>query len=301
MGRIVVGIDGSDASRHALRFALRTAERRRATLDAVLVHHRPPFVDVPLYGIPAMTPGSADLAEKQARATLDRVLDDESAGGRHRAVPVDRLVVEGAAAPTLLRIARGADLLVVGTSGRGWLLGSVSHHCVTHAACPVAVVPVPREGAPPRRADAPVVVGVDGSDGSKTALAWAAAEATDLGAPLHVVLVVPAVDAGWGFVDEPDAPSLPGPEETEAAAARRLDGFLVGELSPGGLQVHAEVLAGRPAERLAEAAEEGALLVLGSRGLGDFRGMLLGSVSQRCVHHATGPVVVVPEPEQRRG
>lgn len=295
MSRIVVGIDGSDASRHALRLALATAERRKASLDAVLVHHRPPFVDVPLYGIPAMTPASTELAEKQAHATLDRLLDEELAGGRHRSVVIDRVVVEGAAAPTLLSIAHGADLLVVGRSGRGWMLGSVSHHCVTHAVCPVAVVPAPVVGAPPIRADAPVVVGVDGSDGSRRALAWGAQEAASRGVALHVVLVVPAIDGGCGFVGEVDAPTLPGPEETEAAAARRLDGFLVGELSRDGLQVHAEVLAGRPAERLAEAAEGAALLVLGSRGLGGFRGMLLGSVSQRSVHHATGPVVVVPD------
>ncbi len=142
-----------------------------------------------------------------------------------------------------------------------------------------------------------VVVGVDGSEGSRCALRWAATEAAARGDALELVHV-------W---DRPQAYAPLGlgaypidPEPILEAATRLLDG-LVAEarsLVPG-LEVEGELVEGAPAQALLEAARAADLLVVGSRGLGGFRSLLLGSVSQQVVQHAPCPIVIVPEDETR--
>jgi nucleotide-binding universal stress UspA family protein len=147
-----------------------------------------------------------------------------------------------------------------------------------------------------------IVVGVDGSPGGRSALRWAVAEARVRGAPLHVVhaWMVPLIDA----LPEPwavGAPSL-GPSDDEVhdhleAAARNLLDACVDEARSAepDVDVQGELVEGRPAGALLEAAGGADLLVVGSRGRGGFAGLLLGSVSAQCVHHAPCPVVVVPQ------
>ena len=131
----MAGVDGSDSSKAALRWALRQAELTDSVVDAVTAW------DIPVtYGWTPM-PGGTDL-EGAARKMLDDVLAEVAgAAGGARVRP---LVVRGNAARVLLDAARGADLLVLGTRGYGGfaeaLLGSVSQHCVHHAACPVVIV-----------------------------------------------------------------------------------------------------------------------------------------------------------------
>ena len=138
-GRIVVGVDGSDAARRALRWALEEARLRRARLDVVHAWQAPYFVPSPFMGV-ALDPG---LVEKHARAVLDAIVDGEEM--RHRPVPVERILVQEGAARAVLDTAQGADLAVLGTRGlggfRGLLLGSVSHHVAHHVRCPLVVVP----------------------------------------------------------------------------------------------------------------------------------------------------------------
>ncbi len=137
--RIVVGVDGSDSSVLALRWAADEARLRQATLDVVHA-----WTDS---GVGAGTHASAfsvdlDGAQQAARAALDDVLDTASLSPDLR---IERHVVMGPGATVLLDVAAGADLLVVGTRGRGGvaglLLGSVSHACIKEATCPVVVVP----------------------------------------------------------------------------------------------------------------------------------------------------------------
>ncbi|MEV6940785.1 universal stress protein [Streptomyces sp. NPDC051172] len=132
---IVVGVDGSEASRAALRWAARQAGLTGAELRPVQAWRLPPT-----YGMP--TDYSDVDFEKQARENLRRTLDETL--GEHPGVPVAPQVVEGHPAAVLTEAARNADLLVVGSHGHGafagMLLGSVSHHCVHHATCPVTVV-----------------------------------------------------------------------------------------------------------------------------------------------------------------
>jgi nucleotide-binding universal stress UspA family protein len=142
-----------------------------------------------------------------------------------------------------------------------------------------------------------IVVGVDGSEASVDALRWAVAEARLRGAR------VVAVHA-WLFPDvvlrrrEPP----PGYEELRRSAQEVLDAALesVAETAAG-VDVERRVVEGVPSEQLVAAAEGADMLVLGSRGLGGFAGLLLGSVSQQCAHHARCPVVIVHHGERGEG
>lgn len=144
MRRIVVGVDGSDHARRALEFAIDEAEAHGGRLEAVMVI---PEFNMTWGGVPEamyLPPETDEVRKKEAQTELDRVVDNVV---RRRASrpEVERYVALGAPGRTLLSIANGADLLVVGSRGlggfRGLLLGSVSQQCATHAPCPIAVVP----------------------------------------------------------------------------------------------------------------------------------------------------------------
>jgi len=140
--RIVVGVDGSDSSKAALRWAIRQAKLTGDSVDAVTAWHYPST-----YGWTAGD-GVIDL-EGDAKQALTEALNEISS--LEPEVPVRPLVTEGHAAEVLLRAAKGADLLVVGSRGHGGfasaLLGSVSLYCVLHAHCPVLVLRDGREGS----------------------------------------------------------------------------------------------------------------------------------------------------------
>jgi nucleotide-binding universal stress UspA family protein len=141
--RIVVGVDGSDSSKAALRWTIRQAKLTGSTVDAVTAWHYPPA-----YGWASVADGAVDF-EGNAKQLLTEALAEVS--GLEPDVPVHPLVTEGHPADVLLHAARGADLLVVGSRGHGGftsaLLGSVSLYCVLHAHCPVLVLRDEREGA----------------------------------------------------------------------------------------------------------------------------------------------------------
>jgi nucleotide-binding universal stress UspA family protein len=139
---IVVGVDGSDGSVQALRFAIEEARIRGATLRAVNAWHVPPAV----YGA-GWAPATVDLDEYRKLAEEALVESVEGAGAAASGVEVTPILREGHPADILLDESKGADLLVVGTRGlggfKGLLLGSVSHQVALHASCPVVVVPMP--------------------------------------------------------------------------------------------------------------------------------------------------------------
>lgn len=136
-----------------------------------------------------------------------------------------------------------------------------------------------------------IVVGVDGSPGAREALDYALQEARLRGADVRVVAAWQVPSAAYAGTY-----GLGGPEllsELEQAArdnvARALEAAAVDDV-----EVRTTVREGSPAHVLLEEAADADLLVVGSRGLGGFRGLLLGSVSQQCAHHAPCPLVVVP-------
>lgn len=133
--RIVVGVDGSEASLLALRWAIRQAELTDATLEVVASWQWPSSTG---WGVPLPADYRPD---KEAESALAEIVD--SARIEHPAVAIRPEVVEGHPARVLVEASTGADLLVVGSRGHGefagMLLGSVSEHCVTNAHCPVLV------------------------------------------------------------------------------------------------------------------------------------------------------------------
>ena len=141
-----------------------------------------------------------------------------------------------------------------------------------------------------------IVVGVDGSDGGRAALEFAAAEASLRNVGLRIVAAweVPAAVYGAGFTPPMDAGTLEAFGKRaqqiadEAAATAKT-------LQPS-LEVEAVAGAGQAADVLLERSADAELVVVGRRGLGGFRSLLLGSVSQQVVHYAACPVVVVNQP-----
>ena len=137
-----------------------------------------------------------------------------------------------------------------------------------------------------------VVVGVDGSEPSEDALRWAIRYARMTGATVRAVTVwhLP-VSFGWGPV-----PAIPEMDlEGDARAALKATVEAVTDTTEP-VEIQTEVVEGPPALMLLRAAEDADLLVVGSRGHGAFAGMLIGSVSEHCAHHANCPVVVVRHP-----
>ncbi|MFI9103033.1 universal stress protein [Streptomyces fildesensis] len=140
--RVVVGVDGSECSKSALKWAMTYARMTDATVEAITTWQNP---DTYVYSY-GWAPGLIDISEIPAsiRKNLDAAIADVS-GQFERPVEVLARVVEGHPAEVLLEAAVGAQLLTVGSRGHGTfagiLLGSVSQHCVQHAPCPVVVVP----------------------------------------------------------------------------------------------------------------------------------------------------------------
>jgi len=137
-----------------------------------------------------------------------------------------------------------------------------------------------------------VVVGVDGSSGAEAALRYAIEEARRQGATLRVVGVwfMPS-SAYMGM-------SLPTnfAEDCERAARTSIDRSLESVGHPADVPLEVVILEGQPAAVLVAQAATASVLVVGSRGRGGFRELLLGSVSQACAHHAHCPVIIVPDP-----
>jgi len=131
-----------------------------------------------------------------------------------------------------------------------------------------------------------IVVGIDGSENSEIALRWALDEAETHGARVRAVLTWTHLgQGGSGF----------GPLTTEADAQRVLDDTVARVAGERNGLVTTVVVNDLPVRALLEQAEQGAMLVVGSRGIGGIKGMLMGSVSRTVVERSKVPVVVVPQ------
>jgi nucleotide-binding universal stress UspA family protein len=224
------------------------------------------------------------------RAAGEALLDDarRAASARHPALTVTTELGAGRGAHVLREAAETAALLVLGahrlTAVEGTFAGGGKGHAlVGHLPCPVALVPEP---SPDIAADAPVVVGVDGSASSLAAIELAFEEADAVKAELVAVEVRRPRDAAWPeFL-----------EDTRLHLSELLAGHR--ERYPD-TAVRYEIVTGDPALMLASVSRHARCLVVGSRGRGGFRGMLLGSTSRALVHHTDCPLLVVPAPPGR--
>jgi nucleotide-binding universal stress UspA family protein len=291
VANIVVGIDGSADADAALRWAVREAWLRHTTVTAVLAWSPDdcPAAVEERAGTPGV-PGVERAAWQVLRDAARRARD------ARRPVAVFERAVYRDAVDALLDAAGQADMLVVGHHGSGrlrrFLMGSVSAACLHSARGPVVVVR--RDAAPDIPDDGRgVLVGVDGSPASISALRWAAGEAALRAVPLtvaHAWLPVPPVYAG--YYTGTDAAAM------ERAARAILDDCLDQGLAGGAdVAVDARLVLGGAAQGLMVMAAEAQLLVVGSRGHGGFSGLLLGSTSHQCVHHAPCPVAVLRAPD----
>lgn len=291
-GSVVVGLDGSPPSTAALDWAVEEASRRHLPLH--LVHAL--ALD---YSIGAALMSSPEVAEIPARlpqeqADQDRVLTEAVERARHQApdVSITTQLVSGIAAPWLVDLSAQADTVVVGSHGRGalgrTLIGSVSIDVAMHAQCPVVVV---RQSAA-TTVDVPrIVVGIDGSEVSQEAVGYAFAQASTRRLPLTAIHVW-AMEFVEGMITSTSSQDQwqQAVDEQHVILAESLAGWQ--EKYPDVAVTHT-VRRGHPVQVLVDAAQGSELLVVGSRGRGGFRGLLLGSVSQTILHHAHCPVAVV--------
>ena len=278
--RIAVGVDESEGAAEALRWAVREAEARDAELTAVLAwglldqHHL--ARDVPFDPHYGEAEADAALAE-----ILRHVLGDA-------ADTVLRRTISDLPVRAVLTAAEDADLVVVGARGlggfKGLLLGSVSHGVLRGAHGPVAVVRGDTADGQVRR----IAVGVDGSATADAALAWAIGAARAHDAEVEVVHAwqTAALAPSASF----DLANITAAED----AGRRLLDEVVEAVDTEGVTVERTLAFGSAGRAVLEAAERADLTVVGARGHGVLTGFVLGSVSQQVVHHAPGPVVVVP-------
>ncbi len=279
---VVIALDGGLHSTTTLDWGLAEADLRGA--DVMLVRTWQDPVEATAWGWYPMTGdwGYAEEAERYLKAQQERA-SSELPG---RTVTVRALY--GPEVPALRDVAADAQLLVVGSCSveDGGRLGRVASHLAAHAAAPVAVVRAPQASP-----SSPVVVGVDGSQVSFDAVRVAAREAALRGVPLVLLHARRTVPDPYGTRTVPAATLAPDDPLHTAAGA------LADEVRAEhpGLTVEVEIVEDDPAHALIERSHSARLVVVGTRGFGAFRGMLLGSVSHDVLRRATCTVLVARE------
>jgi nucleotide-binding universal stress UspA family protein len=283
---ILVGVDGSPASKYAVDWAARDAAMRNVRLT--LVHAvRPIGITLPPFPAPA---AYARWQVEQGQKILDRAVEiarKTTADGGPAQIETELLFSPVVA--TLVDLSKDAQMVVVGSRGLGpfarSLLGSVSSSLIRHAHCPVAVIH-DEDPLMPHPAEAPVLVGIDGSPISELATAIAFQEASWRGVDLVALHV-------WSDVEVNDFSPIDWPAMKPAAEevlAERLAGWQ--ERYPD-VTVRRVVECDHPTYHLIKQSESAQLVVVGSHGRGGFAGMLLGSVSAAVAHSARMPVIIV--------
>lgn len=282
---IVVGVDGSEESDAAVRWAAREAVIH--DMSVTLIHVVVPVV----VSWPAghLQTSFSDWQRDNANEVIDNAQKTLHADLGEAELPVVNTEVAYAqVVQALVDASRQAQMVVVGSRGMGRvgraILGSVSSGVVHHAHCPVAVVHAGEAQAVDLTS--PVLLGIDGSPISEAATALAFDEASRRGVELvvlHAWSDVPtfaAVGRQWYEFEA----------EGHRTVAERLAGWH--DLYPD-VQVQRRIVCDRPSAGLIEGSKQAQLVVVGSHGRGGFTGMLLGSVSTAVAEGADAPVIVV--------
>jgi nucleotide-binding universal stress UspA family protein len=289
MARIVVGTDGSEHADEAVRFAAAQAAGGDALLEIVYVYDEPASVNPGRVGAPQYH--NVEPVVEKAEKVVARAA--ELAQAAAAGVKIEQAPMAGDKVQVLCDVGADADLLVVGSRGRGDLSalvrGSVSYDVLHRAACPVAVVHAsPTDGGP-------VVVGTDGGDEATAAVRWAALAAARTKSRLHIV-------HAWTVA----TPVALGPMAVAAPSA--VDAKTLGDAADGlverareaataaapGVEITGSSVEGVAIEVLEDASKGATMLVVGSHRRGDLSSLVMGSTSHGLVRAAACPVVCVP-------
>ncbi|MDR2280091.1 MAG: universal stress protein [Gordonia sp. (in: high G+C Gram-positive bacteria)] len=286
MSLILVGVDGSEASTDAVKWAARAAQAEHLPLKIVAAYTSTtsdyaPGLVIPQDVIDAIRSEATKAVQSAAETAREEVPGIDLSGS----------IVEGDAARVMLELGAQAQTIVLGTRGlgsvKGLFLGSVSTNVAAHAKGRVVIVPHGALGG-----DGPVVVGVDDSAISDPAVAEAYRQADLRSRPLVAVHTWTPLDAdalhGFGL-DETEIDEMS--KQAVEAVAERMAGY---SQDYPDVDVQRVVIPEEPAKAILDAAGDSAsLIVMGSRGRGGFTGLLLGSRSQKVLHHAKVPVMIV--------
>ncbi|GHC97616.1 universal stress protein [Nocardiopsis terrae] len=294
--KVVVGTDGSDHSGAALEWAAAEAARRGVPLHIVHALGMPLIVSA--YGGPSRFEPSEEMSG-QATAVLANAV--EHARSVRPEVEIESVTALEEAPLALIRQSHPGDLIVLGTRGLGavasMFVGSVSVRVGAQAPCPVVVVPSDDSGKPATTKLDRIVVGVDASRNSRRALGLA----VDMAAETEgEVVVVNSWEVPYPY--DPLAMAAAGyqPQETlfdqqsEHLVAELLADVMDDQREDTNVEVSVVRTQSNPVDALLEASAEADAVVVGSRGRGTVRGLLLGSVSQGVLHRSKVPVVVLP-------
>jgi nucleotide-binding universal stress UspA family protein len=277
MPKLVVGLDGSDESGLALRWAVALSELSKTPVRAVEAWSYPSLSVLP--GRTALvSPTEMDnQTVEDLRSVVTGVLGD---------IPpfVSVEALRGPPAAAILQTLAADDVLVLGTRGRGGfaglLLGSVSRECIEYATCPVVIV---RHDRPPVDKDGVILVGQDGSDDAARALDWAVSMGKLTGA---AVAALYAWQTGASEVRPRLHRRLRAEAQSSVEAWVADRGATAASIEVEG-DARAELVQG--AERL-----DAKLIVVGRRGTSRLRGLRAGGVSSYLVSNSPTTVAVIP-------
>ncbi len=284
---IVVGLDGSNSSVDALRWASGLAGQVSAQVRILTTWHMPVFATIP--SIVEALPAPALMAS-HAREQIDKASAEAGVEG------LLTRIVEGDAGAFLAAETKVADLVVVGRSGNGQrnparlltelMLGSTARYCLHHAHGPVAAIPARTTWVPTPT----VVVGVNGSPSSIAALRWAV-DTLPAAAIIHAVRAIPPYLEGLLALDRGVM------DRVVAVAQVELDeaiSTVVKACDRAETSITASVVVENARHALTQPALAADLIVVGSRSRNLRLTPLLGSTSDHVVRRAACPVVVIP-------
>ncbi|MBX7268234.1 universal stress protein [Micromonospora sp. Llam7] len=285
---ILVAYDGSPDAAAALEWALEQARRDGRPVRLAYVFE---WLTVAGWVGPGVTPGA--WPDEQARRQVEELVGKAAAdaAAAHPELSVRGEVLDGPPALVLEESSAETGLLVLGSRGHGGfaglLAGSTAVTVTAHAHCPVVVV---RGGSSGGARAGHIAVGVDGSEQSLLALGFAFEQAALRRVPLHVARAWQPRREQWSLTGEQarDAANAAHAAELDEPLRRWRAAF-------PDVEVTVETAATAPAGLLIDASRNAQLIVVGTRGRGGLRGMVLGSVSQQLIQHAHCPVAVIRE------
>ncbi|WP_446663425.1 universal stress protein [Flexivirga sp. B27] len=282
---ILVGYDGSEQSTAAVRWAARAAAQRQQPLRVLSAVPMPV-----IYGSEFLPASQVQEFAREAEAVA---AEGAKLAAQEGATAVETVGVATNPANALIEQSAEASLVVVGNRGHHQIvetmLGSVGYAVAAHAECPAVIVRGESAGSEPAGDGSRVVVAYDGSEQAQRAVAFATDAARTTGAALHIVGAWDDPLSTYGLAGQVGAI-----EEIAAAVQDDVDAArtkVLGEYPD--LTVTTQVVRGQAAVEIARVAEGAGLLVVGTRGRGGFRTLLLGSVSRHLVTTAPCPVAVV--------